>query len=115
MSTLESMAETAYAEDISNKRKRDLEDTGDREQKKVHIEDSEVSIKDLHLNVGPKYLLCKSRKAPFLPITPLSRHSIRLFPPNIIYYSTWLTWSLNVQLILHPASLFDKTSISCTA
>jgi len=76
------MAETTHAEELSNKRKRLLEDTGEREQKKVHLEDSEVSIKDLHLNVGPKYLLCKSRKAPFFPIIPLIRHSIALVPQH---------------------------------
>lgn len=51
--------------EISNKRKRDLEDHGDREQKKVHVEDSRLSIDDLHLDVGEKYLLCRTRKAPF--------------------------------------------------
>ena len=49
----------------SNKRKRDVEDHGDREQKKVHVEDSRISIEDLHLDVGKKYLLCRTRKAPF--------------------------------------------------
>ena len=52
-------------EDSSNKRKRDLEDHGDREQKKVHVEDSRISIDDLHLDVGKKYLLCRTRKTPF--------------------------------------------------
>ena len=59
----------------SNKRKRDVEDHGDRDQKKVHVEDSRLSIEDLHLDVGKKYLLCRTRKAPFflrdLPIFPL--------------------------------------------
>ena len=48
-----------------NKRKRDVEDDGDREQKKVHVEDSRISIEDLHLDVGKKYLLCRTRKTPF--------------------------------------------------
>ncbi|KAG9240465.1 Rox3 mediator complex subunit-domain-containing protein [Calycina marina] len=60
MSTLDVIAEAAHSEEISNKRKRDLEDTGDRDQKKVHIESSGVSINDLHRNVGPKYRLCKT-------------------------------------------------------
>lgn len=51
-------------EDISNKRKRDVDDTGDREQKKVHVEDRILGIRDLHLDVGKKYLLCRTRKAP---------------------------------------------------
>jgi len=49
------------------KRKRALDDLGDREQKKVHIEDHRLGIEALHENVGEKYLLCRSRKAPFTP------------------------------------------------
>jgi hypothetical protein len=51
-------------EDQSNKRKRDLRDTGDREQKKPHVEDRKLGIEDLHLDVGKKYLLCRTRKKP---------------------------------------------------
>jgi hypothetical protein len=73
--------EAAPHDEISNKRKRDPEDHGDRDQKKVHVEDSRLSIEDLHLDVGEKYFLCRTRKAPFflqdLPSSPLvfySRH-----------------------------------------
>lgn len=52
-------------DDSPHKRKRPLEDLGDREQKKVHIEDSKTGIEALHLDVGDKYLLCQTRKAPF--------------------------------------------------
>jgi hypothetical protein len=57
----------AMADDASpNKRKRTAEDVGDREQhKKPHLEDSKLGINDLHYDVGIKYLLCQSRKAPF--------------------------------------------------
>lgn len=49
-----------------HKRKRAIEDSGDeREQKKVHIEDRRLGIDELHLDVGEKYLLCRTRKAPF--------------------------------------------------
>lgn len=51
--------------DISNKRKRDPEDNGDREQKKVHVEDSMIGIEALHQEVGSKYLFLQNRKAPF--------------------------------------------------
>jgi hypothetical protein len=51
-------------EDPSNKRKREMEDTGDQEQKKIHVEDRRLGIEDLHLDVGKKYLLCRTRKAP---------------------------------------------------
>lgn len=51
-------------EDSSNKRKRDIQDSGEREQKKVHVEDRRLGIEDLHLDVGKKYLLCRTRKAP---------------------------------------------------
>jgi hypothetical protein len=48
----------------SNKRKREVEDNGDQEQKKVHVEDRRLGIEDLHLDVGKIYLLCRTRKAP---------------------------------------------------
>ncbi|KAG0648331.1 Mediator of RNA polymerase II transcription subunit 19 [Hyphodiscus hymeniophilus] len=51
-------ADGASLEESSNKRKRDIDDHGDREQKKVHVEDSGIRIDDLHLDVGKKYLLC---------------------------------------------------------
>ncbi len=51
-------------EDSSNKRKRDVEDVGDQEQKKVHVEDRGLGIEDLHLDVGKKYLLCRTCKTP---------------------------------------------------
>ncbi|CAG8962223.1 hypothetical protein HYFRA_00005276 [Hymenoscyphus fraxineus] len=55
------MAEGFAQEDSSNKRKRAAEDNGDRDQKKVHIEDtSKLRIEDLHLDVGEKYLLCRT-------------------------------------------------------
>jgi len=59
-------------DDSPQKRKRAVEDVGDREQKKVHIEESKFGIDDLHMDVGEKYLLCKSRKDPFTVAWPLS-------------------------------------------
>jgi hypothetical protein len=54
-------------DEVSNKRKRDIEDNGDREQKKAHVEKSRVSIDDLHLDVGDKYLLCRRAHNPSQP------------------------------------------------
>lgn len=53
----------------SQKRKRALEDIdmGDREQKKVHIEDRRLGIEALHQDVGPKYKICQPRPAPRFP------------------------------------------------
>jgi hypothetical protein len=69
MSSLNSgfVAEGTPHDEASNKRKRDIEDHGDRDQKKVHVESSGlgINIEDLHVNVGEKYLLCRTRKAPF--------------------------------------------------
>lgn len=60
------MAEGFAHDDSSNKRKRATEDNGDRDRKKAHLEDtSKLRIEDLHLDVGEKYLLCRTRKAPF--------------------------------------------------
>jgi hypothetical protein len=56
--------ETNMSDDTPQKRKRLVEDTGDREQKKVHIEDRRLGIENLHLDVGEKYLLCRTRKTP---------------------------------------------------
>ena len=53
-------------DDPSNKRKRGTEDSGDREQKKVHIEEGRPGIEDLHNAVGRLYLLCQTRKTPLL-------------------------------------------------
>jgi hypothetical protein len=61
----DSMASGFSQEDPSNKRKRDTEDNGERSQKKIHLEDVGLSIGDLHLDVGEKYLLCRTRKTPF--------------------------------------------------
>lgn len=58
--------EMTHDDDTPQKRKRALEDIGDREQKKVHIEDRRLGIEDLHLDVGEKYLLCRTRKTPFI-------------------------------------------------
>lgn len=55
---------TSMTSPDSNKRKRESADNGDREQKKSHVEDRELSIDDLHIDVGKKYLLCRSRKIP---------------------------------------------------
>jgi hypothetical protein len=74
-------SEVAPHDEVSNKRKRDVEDHGDRDQKKVHVEDSRLSIDDLHLDVGEKYLLCRTRKAPFFP-------QDLLFIPLVLYSRT---------------------------
>ena len=52
------------SDESPHKRKRDVDDNGDRHRKKMHFEDSKLGIEDLHLDVGPKYLLCQTRKDP---------------------------------------------------
>ncbi|KAK4110676.1 Rox3-domain-containing protein [Canariomyces notabilis] len=47
-------------EDSPHKRKRAIDDVGDREQKKVDVEGRKLGIDDLHLDVGEKYLLCRT-------------------------------------------------------
>ena len=47
------------------KRKYPFDDAGDHEQKKVYLENRRVGIENLHLDVGEKYLLRSTRKAPF--------------------------------------------------
>ncbi|RMJ06640.1 hypothetical protein CDV36_013764 [Fusarium kuroshium] len=53
--------------DSPHKRKRSVDDSGDREQKKVHVEESKLGIEDLHLDVGKKYLLCQTPHLESLP------------------------------------------------
>lgn len=63
----EMVADAMQIDEVSNKRKRDIEDNGDREQKKAHVEKSRVSIDDLHLDVGEKYKLCRLPHPPSQP------------------------------------------------
>lgn len=50
---------TDIGDDLSpHKRKRFAEDTGDRVQKKTHLDTPPLGIEDIHLDVGEKYLLC---------------------------------------------------------
>lgn len=61
------VADAMQVDEVSNKRKRDIEDNGDRDQKKAHVEKSRVSIDDLHLDVGEKYKLCRQPHPPSRP------------------------------------------------
>ena len=83
-------------DDLSpQKRKRTMDDDGDRQKKKQHSEESKVGIEALHLDVGVKYLVCRTRKAPFLtlppipaalPCTLMSRPRLRawrMLPPSV--------------------------------
>jgi len=58
-----------------NKRKRESDDMGDRVQKKVHVEDRNLGLVDLHLDVGEKYLLCRTRKALHSTVQRSDRYS----------------------------------------
>lgn len=62
--------DTSMMDDFSNKRKRTFDDFGDQEQKKVHLEDPrKLGIENLHLDVGEKYLLCRTphfKSSPYL-------------------------------------------------
>ncbi|KAI1822914.1 Rox3-domain-containing protein [Xylaria intraflava] len=47
--------------DVSNKRKCSFGDSGAHSHKKVHLDDPrKITIHDLHLDVGQKYLLCRT-------------------------------------------------------
>lgn len=58
-------------DDSPQKRKRAVDDIGDRDQKKPHLDDFGVGIGELHVDVGEKYLLCKICKAFPLQPSPL--------------------------------------------
>ena len=72
-----SQPDAVMADESPNKRKRALDDLGDRDHKKLHLEESKPGIEDLHRDVGEKYLLCQTRKAPSAALFPLpSRNRI---------------------------------------
>ncbi|KAJ2978802.1 hypothetical protein NUW58_g7380 [Xylaria curta] len=53
--------DTTMIDMSSNKRKCSFDDTGAHAHKKVHLDDPrKISIQDLHLDVGEKYLVCKT-------------------------------------------------------
>ncbi|KAJ6781932.1 hypothetical protein PWT90_04090 [Aphanocladium album] len=63
-----SQSDLAMADESPNKRKRPLDDIGERDQKKVQY-DFKLGIEDLHLDVGEKYLLLKTSYPESLPRT----------------------------------------------
>ncbi|KAJ2905297.1 Mediator of RNA polymerase II transcription subunit 19 [Zalerion maritima] len=46
------------------KRKRPVQDTGDRDQEKLHMEQAPVSIDRLHMDVGPMYMVLNNPQPP---------------------------------------------------
>lgn len=65
-----SQPDLVMGEESPHKRKRPLDDAGDRDLKKVHLEDRKLGIEDLHRDVGQKYLLCQTRKTPSAALFP---------------------------------------------
>ncbi|KAK0728289.1 mediator of RNA polymerase II transcription subunit 19 [Lasiosphaeria miniovina] len=55
-------------DDTPHKRKRPTDDVGERQKKKVQIEDRRTGIENLHLDVGEKYLLCRTPHPPSKPL-----------------------------------------------
>ncbi|KJZ74157.1 Mediator of RNA polymerase II transcription subunit 19 [Hirsutella minnesotensis 3608] len=65
-----SQSDVVMIDESPNKRKRALDDVGgDRDHKKMHLEDRKLGIEDLHLDVGEKYMLCQTLHPPSLPRT----------------------------------------------
>jgi hypothetical protein len=61
--------DVTMSQDSPHKRKRAIDDMGDREHKKAHIEPVKLDIEDLHLDVGDKYLLCRTPHPASFPDT----------------------------------------------
>lgn len=70
--------------EMSNKRKRETDDDGDQEQKKVHIESGTPGIEALHRDVGPPYRLASTRKTPLFAL-------IASWSSRISWKTFWLT------------------------
>lgn len=85
--------------DSPHKRKRAFDDLGDRQQKKVHSEGRKLGIDDLHLDVGEKYLLCRTRKAPL----KLSDECGGFLVTTAFCSKTWLTRALSSPSYAAPA------------
>ncbi|KAI3316907.1 Rox3-domain-containing protein [Xylariaceae sp. AK1471] len=67
--------DTIMTDVSSNKRKYSFDDAGTQEHKKVHLDDPrKIGIQDLHLDVGEKYLLCRTLS--LLTHSSLLAHSI---------------------------------------
>ncbi|KAJ4148049.1 hypothetical protein LMH87_002537 [Akanthomyces muscarius] len=60
-------SDIAMADESPHKRKRPLDDIGERDQKKVQY-DHRLGIEDLHLDVGPKYMLLQRTYEDQLPL-----------------------------------------------
>ncbi|KAG6009948.1 hypothetical protein E4U21_000719 [Claviceps maximensis] len=60
VSSTTSHLDIMMSDDSLYKRKRPLDDIGDRDHKKVHREGKALGIEDLHLDVGEKYLLLQN-------------------------------------------------------
>ncbi|KAG6013431.1 hypothetical protein E4U43_007294 [Claviceps pusilla] len=60
VSSTSSHLDIMMSDDSAFKRKRPLDDIGDRDHKKVHREGNALGIEDLHLDVGEKYLLLQN-------------------------------------------------------
>lgn len=83
-----SQTDIAANDDSPNKRKRALEDEGERDSKKVQLEGHRLGIEDLHLDVGEKYLLCQTRKttsASFLTCPPRSEPLVARFLAQTVF------------------------------
>ncbi|PNY29112.1 Mediator of RNA polymerase II transcription subunit 19 [Tolypocladium capitatum] len=98
-----SQPDVHMTDDSPHKRKRPLDDVGDRHRKKMHLEDHKLGIEDLHLDVGDKYLLCRTRKTAFLcPLLPPS------FPERALATcrdGAGRTTCSHCRLLVHPQSL----------
>jgi len=72
----------------SNKRKRETDDDGGQEQKKVQIENGTPGIEALHRDVGPPYRLSSARKTPFSALIPFEilSHFMANFLVNIDFH-----------------------------
>ncbi|KAI1266730.1 Rox3-domain-containing protein [Xylariaceae sp. FL1019] len=63
--------DTIMTDISSSKRKNSFDDAGAHEHKKaLHEDPRKIGIQDLHLDVGEKLLLCRTRKAPLMSLEP---------------------------------------------
>lgn len=86
VSSTSSHLDITMSDDSAFKRKRPLDDIGDRDHKKVHREGNALGIEDLHLDVGEKYLLLQNSSGGQTRKAPLTGPLLFYFPVFFFFF-----------------------------
>lgn len=90
----EMVQDTVMGEDSTHKRKREVDDAGDRAQKKAHVENRNLGIADPNTDVGEKYLLCRTRKAPLYWFEMAAAAAAVVYARTFSHVACWRSFPL---------------------